>query len=256
MPTRKLTLKNYVAGRGQPILFLHGVYMGPEMWRSVTEKLTDAQVILADMPGHGQSPGIMDTTLEDHIEMVRAIIEELGLQKPLLVGHSWGGMVGLRLAVKHPSLLGGLVLTNTPLRRTAGMGRFGFHIQQLMLLFGFSARSYGRIAAGALIGKEYLEGNQQEIVACGERLAKMGRSQVRATIRSVLLEPEDGLPLLDKLDIPWAASAGKDDYVIQNGVAETITAKTELFIGKGAHATPLEDPDTMLKAINTVRDRL
>ena len=95
------------------IVMIHGL-MGQlrNFSHSLSERLaTDHRVILVDRPGWGHSsiegprPGIIAQA-----GMVAALIEQLGLDAPLLVGHSMGGAVSLALALDRPELVGGLAL--------------------------------------------------------------------------------------------------------------------------------------------------
>lgn len=99
--------------KGPPIVMVHGL-MGQmrNFSHSLAEGLAkDHRVILVDRPGWGYStltgprPGIAAQA-----GMIAALIEQLGLEKPLLVGHSMGGAVSLALALDHPELVRGLAL--------------------------------------------------------------------------------------------------------------------------------------------------
>jgi pimeloyl-ACP methyl ester carboxylesterase len=95
------------------IVMIHGL-MGQlrNFSHSLSERLaSDHRVILIDRPGWGHSsiegmrPGIVAQA-----GMIAALIEQLGLDQPLLVGHSMGGAVSLALALEHPELVRGLAL--------------------------------------------------------------------------------------------------------------------------------------------------
>jgi pimeloyl-ACP methyl ester carboxylesterase len=99
--------------KGPPIVMLHGL-MGQmrNFSHSLAGRLaTDHRVILIDRPGWGyskltgQRPGIAAQA-----GMIAALIEQLGLEQPLLVGHSMGGAVSLALALDHPERVRGLAL--------------------------------------------------------------------------------------------------------------------------------------------------
>jgi pimeloyl-ACP methyl ester carboxylesterase len=98
---------------GPAIVMVHGL-MG--QLRNFSHSLagriaTDRRVILIDRPGWGHSsldgprPGIAAQA-----QMIAALIEQLGLDKPLLVGHSMGGAVSLSLGLDRPELVRGLAL--------------------------------------------------------------------------------------------------------------------------------------------------
>lgn len=101
-------------GKGPPIVMLHG--LGGQL-RNFNYGLADTlsarhRVVLIDRPGSGWStraPGV-GGSLAEQAHFVAQVIRELGLEKPLLVGHSMGGAVALATALDHPGLLGGLAL--------------------------------------------------------------------------------------------------------------------------------------------------
>ncbi len=76
---------------------------------------SDAQVLLVDLRGQGRSgrPPVETCTLEQMADDVAAVCEVLGIRRPIVLGHSAGGFVALHLAVRHPEVAGGLVLSNT-----------------------------------------------------------------------------------------------------------------------------------------------
>jgi proline iminopeptidase len=76
---------------------------------------TDAQLVFPDLRGQGRSgrPPVESCTLEQMADDVAELCGQLGIDRPVLLGHSAGGFVALHLAVRHPGLPAGLVLTNT-----------------------------------------------------------------------------------------------------------------------------------------------
>jgi pimeloyl-ACP methyl ester carboxylesterase len=79
----------------------------------------DYRVILVDRPGSGYSirPEGTSATLTAQANTVATLIRRLGLQQPLLVGHSLGGALSLAIALDHPDCAGGLALI-APLTHT------------------------------------------------------------------------------------------------------------------------------------------
>ena len=99
-------------GKGRPIVLLHGYLESGEVWRPLTDLLSDEfRVITADLPGHGRS-GIAGEkhTMEFLAGAARAVIADAGVDRVLMAGHSLGGYAALAFAEIWPELLSGYVL--------------------------------------------------------------------------------------------------------------------------------------------------
>lgn len=74
-----------------------------------------AQVVYPDLRGQGRSgrPPVASCTLEQMADDVAAVCRLLGIDRPVVFGHSAGGFVALHLALRHPGLAAGLVLCAT-----------------------------------------------------------------------------------------------------------------------------------------------
>lgn len=241
---------------GPPVVFLHGVFMDHSLWMPVLALRPEIDALVADMPGHGDSPATALSSLPEHIDTVLATLDAAGLDRPVVVGHSWGGMVGLRLAASRPDRVAGLVLVNTPLLRTRGSTRAGFRMQTGLLAAGLPAGVYGSLAARALIGAEHRAGHPQDATDLVERTRRQGRRTIRRTLEAVLLDPHDAVDLVADLVVPWAAVAGQDDYVLEGGVGEQLHALGDLRVARGGHTSPLEDPAAVAETIDLVLDRV
>ncbi len=98
------------------VIFLHGWRSNKEVWQQVTDKLISLsayKLYTVDLPGFGksQTPEI-PMTVGDYAEVVKGFIEKLELKNVIIVGHSFGGRIGIKLAAKYPSLIKKLVLVD------------------------------------------------------------------------------------------------------------------------------------------------
>lgn len=103
------------------LLLLHG---GPgadhSLYRPAFDALSDiAQVVYLDQRGQGRSdPDVPERwNLAQWGDDVRGFCEALGIERPVVLGHSFGGMVAMMYAVRHPAHPGGLVLSATYARQ-------------------------------------------------------------------------------------------------------------------------------------------
>ncbi|MFP4374067.1 MAG: alpha/beta fold hydrolase [Spirochaetaceae bacterium] len=100
-------------GHGVPLVILHGLFGSGDNWRSLAGDFSArARVILVDMPNHGSSPHTDDMHYEAMAAAVRELLEELGLEPAVLLGHSMGGKVAMALALSSPALIRGLVVAD------------------------------------------------------------------------------------------------------------------------------------------------
>lgn len=110
-----------VDGRRQdhePVVLLHGIPAGAELWRGVLSELGDAgrSATAVDLPGYGRTavaPGI-DHSLPGAAELIAAWLRQRDTAPVWLVGHDLGGVVAQLLAVRHPDLVGRLTLGDCP----------------------------------------------------------------------------------------------------------------------------------------------
>ena len=72
------------------------------------------RVIRIDLLGHGQTENQNEVhSMEDQAALVKAVLEELGIDKYTVIGHSMGGYIALALAEIYPEDLKGLCLMNS-----------------------------------------------------------------------------------------------------------------------------------------------
>jgi haloalkane dehalogenase len=106
---------------GEPVLLLHGEPTWSFLYRTVIPILADAglRVIAPDLIGFGRSDkpaDVADHGYARHVEWVRSFaFDGLGLRGATVVGHDWGGLIGLRLATENEGRIARIVATNTGL---------------------------------------------------------------------------------------------------------------------------------------------
>lgn len=100
------------AGEGRPIVFVHGLGGQLHHFRHPTfPTLPGFRLIALDRQGSGYSVRAVGASarLPEQAKVVADFIRALGLERPLLVGHSLGGAVALTVAVNHPETISGVV---------------------------------------------------------------------------------------------------------------------------------------------------
>jgi haloalkane dehalogenase len=102
-------------GHGMPVLLLHGIPVWSLTYRGLIEQLRPhVRCIAADMPGFGLSVASTDFTYTpaDQEDVLAKLVDHLDLEHFVVVGHDWGAPLALRLALRHPDRIAGLVIEN------------------------------------------------------------------------------------------------------------------------------------------------
>jgi len=106
-------LRYRIQGQGDPVLLLHGWGCSIEVFDPVARALAPSfKAITIDFPGHGQSslpPHAWHVS--DFLDNTLQFMDALGLEKPHLVAHSFGGRVSIKMAAEQPHRAGRIVLT-------------------------------------------------------------------------------------------------------------------------------------------------
>jgi pimeloyl-ACP methyl ester carboxylesterase len=108
-------------GAGRPLILLHGGLGSGEMFAPILPALADGrQVIAVDLQGHGRTADVdRPISVETMADDTAALIGHLGLNRPDVMGYSLGGGVALQTAIRHPGLVGRLVVVSANIRRSA-----------------------------------------------------------------------------------------------------------------------------------------
>src|SRR5215210_4801668 len=113
---RGTRLRWFQAGSGRSVALLHGFGGSAANWTLVAPALAErCRVLVPELPGHGGSsalPGPAER-LDPYADRMAALLDE----PVVLVGHSLGAVVALRMAIRHPNIVRGLVLAGS-----AGIG--------------------------------------------------------------------------------------------------------------------------------------
>lgn len=116
--TNGITLHYVTQGDGPLMLLLHGF---PEFWYSWRHQIpvfaTHYKVVAVDLRGYNESDKPSDVAayrLTELIQDVKGVIEGLGFDRCILVGHDWGGAIAWAFAYTYPALVERLIVLNIP----------------------------------------------------------------------------------------------------------------------------------------------
>jgi pimeloyl-ACP methyl ester carboxylesterase len=117
-------------GEGQPLVILHGLFGFSDNWQTQAKKFSEYyRVILVDLRNHGHSPWSPDFSYALMAEDLTQLVQKLGLQQVILLGHSMGGKVAMHFAQKHSNYLDKLIVVDM------GVKSYPMHHQHILEAF-------------------------------------------------------------------------------------------------------------------------
>jgi pimeloyl-ACP methyl ester carboxylesterase len=99
-------------GAGVPVVLLHGLTFDRTTWRPITQRLgAGVRSLAIDLPGHGETGG-SPRLLSEVADLILALLDDLGIERPLVVGHSMSGALASLYGAAYPVL--GVVNIDNP----------------------------------------------------------------------------------------------------------------------------------------------
>jgi pimeloyl-ACP methyl ester carboxylesterase len=260
-----MNLNVEIKGQGYPILCLHG---HPGTGRSMSvfsDFLCDrAQTIAPDLRGYGKSRPGGRFEMRDHLTDLTALLDNLKIDRCLLLGWSLGGILALELALQYPQRFSGLILIASAARPR------GNHppISWQDLLFTGVAGTINYIFPGwkwniEVFGKRslfrYLVSQQtplayRYLATYGVSAYLQTSSAAQKALSTALRSGYDRLEELSKIDIPSLVLAGAEDRHLtakssQETASHLMQCQYQCYRDT-AHLFPWEIPDRVRQDIN------
>ena len=244
----------FEAGRGEPLLLVHGLADDHRAWRrTLPDLMLRHRVLLYDLRGHGETTlGTPDGSLRQLGKDLVGLLDALEIQRARIVGFSLGGTIAMRLAIDHPDRVDKLVLVATSSR--VGRSAASWYRERLSMVNNEDswlretldrdtaevyAQAPGELEEGLLIRRQ----STADPRGYGNACAAM------AALFAAPLDPELGhipaptLIVASDLDQHCPPKAAE---IIHSGI---LGSRVEVLKGAG-HAIPVERPRELAAAIN------
>lgn len=99
-------------GEGPPLVILHGLFGSGRNWQGVARRLVGYRTVVADARNHGTSPWADAMDYATMADDVFELIDALGLDRPVVLGHSMGGKTAMTAALMRPESIGALIVAD------------------------------------------------------------------------------------------------------------------------------------------------
>jgi pimeloyl-ACP methyl ester carboxylesterase len=248
------TATGVVAKASQPaVVFLHGIGGGARIWAPQQRSFAQAgfQPIAIDLPGYGTRPPVDVLDFEMLAHDTEAAIARAGLDHPIIVGHSMGGMIAQTMLRRRPQSYRAVVLACTSPAFGSSSGEFQKKFLADRLGPLDSGRSMPELAAeivGALIGPACDPSARAFAVEC---MAAVPTSTYRAAV--CCLVAFDERANLGGIKAPVLCLAGEHDRNAPAATMERMAAKIPrsqyVCLSGVGHLASLESPDRFNRAI-------
>ena len=132
-----LSLYYNIKGDGLPVVFIHPFVMGHNVFKYQEALSHRYKTIFFDLPGHGQSSkGSKSASISGFADDLKKLLDELGVEKPVLCGYSHGGLVAQEFALKYPERSAALILSGGFSKIETFIPKLIIKLVQLMVQFG------------------------------------------------------------------------------------------------------------------------
>ena len=246
-------------GDGFPVLFGHGYLWDHHIWDPQAGMLSSRfRCICPDLWSHGESDPLpagsfsLDELAQDHLAFMRI----LGIQRFGVVGHSVGGMWGVRLAVSNPGCVAALALMNTAAGSEPDSSLIRYsHLLDEMEKNGAVTPSVQKAFQPLYFSPETLKDNPSLSAGFTSYLTHIKRDNIPGIVMlgRAVFGRSSFLPLLEQVQCPTLVLAGECDSFRPVGDSE-LTAKS--IPGARVHVIPAVGHMTTLEAPLQVSDLL
>lgn len=232
-------------GQGAPVLFLHGIGGAARQFAGQLAHLAPRYRAIAwDAPGYGASTPLQLVTMEALAAALGGFIAALGLDRPVIVGHSLGGMIAQRLLAEAPHAARALVLSQTSAafggRDPAWADKF---IRDRLAPLD-AGHSMADLAPGMVAGMVGDDADPAGIAIAVDCIAATPDSTYRDTVLAMPgFDLRDALP---RIAVPTLVLSGSRDQNAPAGamqrMAERIPGATYVMLDGAGHLAHLEQP--------------
>lgn len=241
------------AGHDEPLLFVAGLGGIGRFWAAQLDWFAKThRVITFDHRGTGQSThSAIRYSIDQMADDVLALLDRLGVARTHYVGHSTGGAIGQRLALRTPGRLGNLVLSATWPRADAYFRRL-FELRRALLQTE-GVRAYTRLGNLLLYPPYYFTANAALLDERAEQsLAGLAPAAILTSRIDAILEFDgwDALPAISQRTLVVCAL---DDMItpayFSAQIADRLPHATLRLLPRGGHFCPASEPAEYNRAV-------
>jgi len=251
------SIQIYEQGEGPTLVFGHSLTFDSAMWQGVADELSDRfRVVRIDLPGHGGSGTPREVfTLEDMADDVDRALAILGIEDAVWAGHSMGGMVGMRLAIRHPGRLRAMALLNTSAEAEAEGTRDMFDYVNESSRGKPSDKATVDFVLGLMFSAGFLETESERVEPYRSLLFEPPDAEGTYRAARAVIWRESVLEQLRNVDMPTLVITGHGDTAVPSSfgrtIADAVPGSRLLELDDCGHLSPEERPVEVAQALTS-----
>lgn len=238
-----------VTGSGPAVLLGHSLLCDTGMWKGVAPRLAERyRVINVEARGHRRSTAPAPFTLEDLAGDWQAILDAERVERAFLVGLSMGGMTAMRLALRAPARVAGMVLLDSNGDEEERIRRLRYGLLEAIYRRLGVIKPLERPIAKIMFGATTLRERPHLVAELVETMKGHDRAQLSRAIEAVFRRG----PILDRLaaiGVPTLVLVGEEDratpIVKSRRLAAAIPGARYEALPRAGHLSALEEPDAV-----------
>ncbi|TDH25116.1 alpha/beta hydrolase [Segetibacter sp. 3557_3] len=245
-------------GKGDPVILVHAGFMDRRMWKYQTPALLNKhQVVLVDLPGHGQTIDTMQAPLAEKV--IRVVMDSLHIHTAAFAGISLGAAAVLDFATSYPDKVGKLVLISAGLSGWEEGRQLQPDTREYFKLLDTSLKKRDTAAAAEVFTHYWLEGPKRSNVDVDSSLRRTVLNTIYYNMKQHRASgwPKSSSPSaihkLAMIKAPVLLIAGTEDMnevlQINKYLATNITGAKQVMVPDAGHFLNLERPQELNKAL-------
>lgn len=222
------------------LIFIHGSGCNLNSWKNQFNLELDYKIIAFDLPSHDNSDGFSRLSLDLYVDVLKTLIDSLGIEKVILCGHSLGGAIAQTFYFKHPSKIKALILCGS-----------GGRLRVSPVILDSLKNNYEEYLDIHILRGFYKKTPKKLIEIYKKETSTIGSKVTYQDFK--ICDQFDILDKIHTISIPCLIICGDSDYLTPAKYSQYFHDKIEnsklVIIEKAGHMVMIEKPEQVNQAI-------
>lgn len=262
MKSKQTNISIFLKGdsTAQPVIFVHGFPYDHHMWDKTVEELSKTHYCITyDIRGLGDSdPGDGQFTIETFVDDLLGIIDELGIEKPVLAGLSMGGYISLRAVEKSENKFKALILCDSKSEADNNQAKLK-RAQAINIINQKGLKTFLAEFIPSCFAEESIQKLGEEYDNVFQRALQNSPLGVKGCLLA-MAGRTDTTEYLPKINMPVLVICGEKDTLsppaVMRGLHEKIRNSSFLLVPASGHMTPIESPEIVIREMKKFLEKL